>query len=155
MNLFYCVHVIRLTISTYIMYKCCPNKTVFFIVFTVTLLPQGQFKVETTTSCQPYFNVETTTLFQPSFKLISTLKSQRQYSFQIQPYFNHVSTLTWDRCFNVDTALLCLPGKFRPCRQSGYVMFISTYFNALNQCVFNWSFYGYYHGHQHSSLNMI
>jgi len=36
--------------------------------------------------------------------------SQRQYNFQIQPYFHHISTLMCDRCINVDTMLLCLLG---------------------------------------------
>jgi len=53
--------------------KCYPNKTVFFIVFSVTVLLQGQFKVETTTSFQRCINIETTTLFQPHFNHISTL----------------------------------------------------------------------------------
>ena len=87
-NLFYCVHVIRLTISTYIMYKCCPNKTVFFIVFTVTLLLQGQFKVETTTSFQPHFNVETTTSFQPHFNVETTTSVQLSNTTILQPCFN-------------------------------------------------------------------
>jgi len=47
------------------------NKPVFFIVLSVTVLLQGQFKVETTTLFQPSFNQVSTT---------STVKSQ--------PYFN-------------------------------------------------------------------
>ena len=46
------------------------------LYYSVTVLLQGQFKVETTT------------LFQPHFNVVSTLKPQRQYNFQIQPYFN-------------------------------------------------------------------
>jgi len=44
----------------YILYKCYLNKTVIFIVFPVTVLLQGQFKVETKTSLQPHFNVVST-----------------------------------------------------------------------------------------------
>jgi len=58
---------------------------VFFIVFTITVLLQGQFKVETTTS------------FQPHFKVVSTLKPQ--------PYFNQVS-ISNQSCINVETATL-------------------------------------------------
>ena len=95
----YCINVIRLTIYTYIMYKCYPNKTVFFIVFSVTGLLQGQFKVETTTSFQRWINVETTTLSQRWNHNVST-------TFK----YNHISTLMCDCCINVDTALLCLLG---------------------------------------------
>ena len=56
-----------------------------FIVFTVTVLQQGRFNVET----QRCINIETTTIVQPNSNLIvSTLKSQCQHNFQIQPYFN-------------------------------------------------------------------
>jgi len=41
--------------------------------------------------------------------------SQRQYNFQIQPYFHHISKLMCDRCINVDTTLLCLLGYLFLC----------------------------------------
>ena len=55
-----------------ILYKCYPNKTVFFIVCIVTVLLQGQFKVETTTSFQPQFNVVSTLKLQAYFNLVSS-----------------------------------------------------------------------------------
>ena len=49
-----------------------------YCFFPITVLQQGQFKVETTISFQPHVN------------FVSTLKSQRKYNFQIHPYFNVV-----------------------------------------------------------------
>ena len=60
------------------------------------------------TKFQPHIIV--VSMLKPNRNVVSTLKSQRQYNFQIQPYFNHVSTLMCDRCINVDTMLLCLLG---------------------------------------------
>jgi len=88
------------------------KQTVFFIVFTVTVLLPGQFEVETTTSFQRCINVDTTTFFQPSFDLISMLKPPCCFNVEITmsvqlSYFNHVSTLMCDRF----TTLLCLLGS--------------------------------------------
>ena len=81
------------------------------LYYSVTVLLQGQFEVETTTLFQPHFNhnlisttfqrcinIEITTLFQPHFNLnvVSMVKSQRQSNLQIQ-----VTTI-FQPCFNVD-----------------------------------------------------
>ena len=56
------------------------------LYYSVTVLLQGQFKVETTTLFQPHFNRN----------VVSTVKSQRQSNLQIQ-----VTTI-FQPCFNVD-----------------------------------------------------
>ena len=83
----YCINVIQ-------------TKLCSLLFFSVTVLLQGQFKVETTTSFQSCINVEATTLFKPHFNVVSTLKPQ--------PYFNLVST-TFQRCIYVETTTLFQP----------------------------------------------
>ena len=95
----YCINVIRLTIYTYIMYKCYPNKTVFFIAFF-----RNGF---TTRSTQGWNNNLISTSFQRNHNVIKKFKYNHIY-------FNHISTLTCDCCINVDTALLCLLGTVIP-----------------------------------------
>ena len=61
---------------------------VLYYIFSVTVLIQGQFKVETTSSLQPHFNVVSTLKPQRCINVEITTSVQRSNTTISQPYFN-------------------------------------------------------------------